>query len=540
MAAQVLANPGHPVVPPAIRPGESHSLVQESKTPPRLEKKQGLGETYTRTELPNRGERSPIEASFSSPLAFGTTGPGVSERVLQAPKGAQALTQNTEKSPFTQKSAASMNTAHVIAGLKPWSRDWVFGELPQENMKDIQPLISSDSPKKTGDQSGPFLSQAPQKQEDPAQALKRQELGNSLSARSETGVASANRPLATAQTAAVQPTLASYLQALNGEVQTVSPEPSNNSVKPGVSKEKRPWASGGEFLDARSGVRTTGVSAGAGVLPIGQSASGTEEKHLGSNPKSTQASPSLKVIEGGAKERKSVFEEDTKLSKISRLPEGETQELSSRLGTQSHAPLMGTDRSEWTAPASVMTGHTVKGKMSQDRLSTESLMGISAGIKNLGASGHGEIRVRLKPENLGELHLRVTTRGSVVGLQIQASDERAKIILEESMRHLKDSLTAQHLTLGPVDLSVSQFQSSQNSSGSTDMPGNQGSGPQPHSDFLGQNMRDANQGRNQERSGTWTEGGDLGSSTPLRTRPSSAVAQTYGSGSTSGKIDVKA
>ena len=98
--------------------------------------------------------------------------------------------------------------------------------------------------------------------------------------------------------------------------------------------------------------------------------------------------------------------------------------------------------------------NVVPGAMSRDRLSTDSLIGLSTGIRNLTQQGSGEIRVRLKPGNLGELNIRVITDGNRVGLHIQASDEKAKAVIEESMVHLKESLSAQHMTLSQVDLTL--------------------------------------------------------------------------------------
>lgn len=99
-------------------------------------------------------------------------------------------------------------------------------------------------------------------------------------------------------------------------------------------------------------------------------------------------------------------------------------------------------------------GHVVPGAMSKERLSTDSLMGMSTGIRNLASQGSGEMRVRLKPDNLGELNIRVMTQGNRIELQIQASDEKAKAVIEESLTHLKESLSAQHLTLSQVDLTL--------------------------------------------------------------------------------------
>jgi flagellar hook-length control protein FliK len=102
-----------------------------------------------------------------------------------------------------------------------------------------------------------------------------------------------------------------------------------------------------------------------------------------------------------------------------------------------------------------VTGHVVPGAGTQDQLSHEAILNVTTGIRNLG-QGNGEMNIRLKPDNLGELHLKVMTRGQEVGLQIQASDENAKKILQDSISSLKDGLATQNLTLGKVELSIAK------------------------------------------------------------------------------------
>ncbi|MBL7716725.1 MAG: flagellar hook-length control protein FliK [Bdellovibrionales bacterium] len=103
----------------------------------------------------------------------------------------------------------------------------------------------------------------------------------------------------------------------------------------------------------------------------------------------------------------------------------------------------------------LLTGHVTSGSMARDRLSSESVNGIGMQIRNFQNVGNGgEIRVRLKPDHLGELNLRVSTQGNSVGLQIRATDERAKQILEDSMSALRDSLAAQSLSLGKVEVTL--------------------------------------------------------------------------------------
>jgi flagellar hook-length control protein FliK len=65
----------------------------------------------------------------------------------------------------------------------------------------------------------------------------------------------------------------------------------------------------------------------------------------------------------------------------------------------------------------------------------------------------GEIRIRLKPDHLGELQMRVRADGQNISIQISADDSRAKSIIEESMSSLKDTLAQHQLNLTSVDVS---------------------------------------------------------------------------------------
>jgi flagellar hook-length control protein FliK len=104
--------------------------------------------------------------------------------------------------------------------------------------------------------------------------------------------------------------------------------------------------------------------------------------------------------------------------------------------------------------AQIVTANVVPGAMAQERISTDGLNSVTNQIRAFSHQGGGEMKVRLRPENLGELQIRVLTQGNQVQLEIHASSDKAKKILEESLSHLKDSLSAQQLTLSQIDLSV--------------------------------------------------------------------------------------
>jgi flagellar hook-length control protein FliK len=202
-----------------------------------------------------------------------------------------------------------------------------------------------------------------------------------------------------------------------------------------------------------------------------------------------------------------------------------------------------------------VTGHVVSGAMAQGRLSSQSLGDIGSQIKNIGAQvpmlmvggkpvqglGGGEIRVRLKPENLGELHLKVVTQGNQVGLQIQASDENAKRIIEESMNSLKESLSTQNLSLAKVDVSVAS--SSQSSFGNPNQSHDSGQWNLGQQQDFGQSNWANGQGQGRE-GGEWSQSSRTSESE--NTRPMTGVWTGIGNGprntsvSSSGRLDVQA
>jgi hypothetical protein len=216
--------------------------------------------------------------------------------------------------------------------------------------------------------------------------------------------------------------------------------------------------SGAEFLS------TLGAAKGAiGMLGEGSQFQGGQGE--GNDAAMSGGKPSLRMIQGGAKGGKAGFDNELTLS----------QSVGNLVG-QHVAPGAGnglTAMAGGTGLAAEVTGYVTKGANAEDRLSSESLTGITSSLRGITTQGTGgEMRIRLKPENLGELHVRVMTDGRNVGLQIQATDEKAKRIIEESLSHLKESMAAQNLSLGAVDFTVGHMQGS-SQSGDGAFQGNQ-------------------------------------------------------------------
>jgi len=152
-------------------------------------------------------------------------------------------------------------------------------------------------------------------------------------------------------------------------------------------------------------------------------------------------------IEGGLTLRQGIRE----------LPSGKkdlSKELEKTLVVTTGHPGMNREAENSLSSPVLVSGNVTSGAMARERLSSESLNSLSTNIRGMSGQGGGEIRMRLRPDNLGELNIRVSTLGNRVELQIQASDERTKKIIEESIGYLKESLTSQNLSLANVDFSV--------------------------------------------------------------------------------------
>jgi flagellar hook-length control protein FliK len=148
-----------------------------------------------------------------------------------------------------------------------------------------------------------------------------------------------------------------------------------------------------------------------------------------------------------------------------------TQDPAQRLPSFETIPLSSTHQSldqlktSGMLAAPVLTGNVIPGSMMKERLASESVINLSNQISSFAPKGGGEMRIRLNPDNLGELLIRVTTSGKDVGLKVQATRGEAKKILEESVMSLKDALSAQNLSLSRVDFTVAPQIAQQPSTG---------------------------------------------------------------------------
>lgn len=397
----------------------------------------------------------------------------------------------------SQNSVVSMNTGAAIAGLQPWSKDWVFtqGDLKNPELKGL--ISRGDAAQTTGPGS---MQVSPE-----VKAAIAQKLGLSE---------------------AEMPELDRMLSQLNGSLEVAASQIGEGAMPAAKAQGQSKMLGGNDFLGAM------GLAQPMRVGSAEQQKSAAFGNSSQQQPGTGLGKPELKVLDGGKLKKSGGFElSDAGLPAFS----------GAEVIRQSSNPALA-HPGQLRLPE--VTGHVVSGRMAQDRLSSESLMGITQSIAGIGGGmqggqGSGEIRVRLKPENLGELHLRVMTDGSSVALKIQASDSKAKQILEESLSHLKDSLHAASLSLGKVEVSVAQAPS-QNFADSRQDSSSQGQS-QAFGDFARNNQQSGSNSQSR-----WDNEGTASNARPaarswVAPTPSSANRASASSNSSGGsRIDLHA
>lgn len=378
---------------------------------------------------------------------------------------------------------AGLNTASAIAGPKPWSRDWVF---------DPNDRVVAEMTKNAG------LSMAGSEAGSP-------------------GLAGASDDAVRNYMNELSALLASAEASEAGLVEQPESRPQGKTVT---------GLSGAEFIGAMNAARGENQEQSAG-----------QENGSGSQSRGRE----LKLVPGAV--GKPSTESSIEANTFERSLKSKPQVLKRTLDEMPNTAGAGMSHLNVTGPTNALstqngmaigtqavTGHVVQGSMARERLSSEALASVGTQIKGLGANG-GEVRIRLKPENLGELHLRVATQGNSVGLQIQASDDRAKQIIEDSMSFLKESLAAQNLTLGRVDVNVGQAGSSSNSGQFNDSQRDQAAFQQQQG--WGQGSQSGSQNSSGQSNGGWeaqNAGGNVHKLSTAQAASSSARSASAGTG----------
>ena len=356
-----------------------------------------------------------------------------------------------------------------LAGLKPWSKDLtpdaaqaVIGQLMSQAPAKVAPgnlrgVTEAAQPPMSAAQVGQLIQNGAQ---DPRGALTAQ-----LAARQ--ALAQAGHPAGTPGDPG-EPrsldgpvdlaTLSRLLGEGDGELETRAPGSSSGTA----SRSGAGALSGREFLDTLSSLHGQDRNPGSPVNPgadrpalmAGGALSALQTLGVSGSP-GADGKPALRVIEGGGALKGLGAGRKPGLAPGGGSEAGDlaaTLALGSRAGSLAGS---GSGPAGLAAkPVAEFPGQVTLGSGARERLATDSLIGISGGIRGLTPQGGGEMRIKLHPENLGELHLRVVTDGSQVSLHIQASDDRARKILEESLGHLRESLAQHQLTLGATDFTV--------------------------------------------------------------------------------------
>jgi flagellar hook-length control protein FliK len=396
---------------------QAQALVQNSPAPavtPDFRLSLNGSKSDSTNELP--GELNAKKPDAAADLAG--AGSVVQARGLANKGVAEAsLTGSVEKSPLSMKAAAGTNTAAAIAGLKPWSKDWIFEGDALKN-PNLKPLFDSQPNGEAKKAETPEAARMIAQSRSRGEATDAGKLSSdvALSSDLQVMVQSNGEPLGAAGGAKVAAKVVGGAMGGSEFLNTL------NSVRGGEAALQNTKADASGSGNEGTGSKSSGEGSEAGVGSGSKAVSGRAkrpafEAETAGTLKSEHGN--LRLLAGG---------------------------LESMVSPMRNAPVA-------SAPVEV-TGNVVQGRMAQDRLSSESLSGISGGIRNLSLSGGGEMRVRLRPDNLGELNIHVTTQGNQVGLKIQASDEKAKKILEESIGHLKESMAGHRLELNQVDLTV--------------------------------------------------------------------------------------
>ena len=397
-----------------------------------------------------------------------------------------------EQASLIQRMAVSSNTGAEVAGLKPWSKDWVMeGGL---NRHPAQKTLLGDARGGSADVTSSLAEMA--------------KLVGASAANSRGSVKSAGSE-------EMDPELLSALQAagLSGQIEGLEgmemvpaqAQAAQATIETPAPARKKSLSSE-DFLNARQA-----------ASPEQASSSVQAQK----NPKVLSAG-----LPGGL--------QSPVLGQVAGSHDGSTLAARPRdpkVGTGISSDTLGLIHPEMNAKGGMaksalpfaaaegamkLDGAVVPGSMQRNRLSSESVLGVSQGIRELKASGGGEMRLRLKPDHLGEIHLKVSAGGKVgneIGLQIQASDERAKKILEESIGSLKEGLAGQNLSLSKLDIQVAQPSSSSNASNSFSQDG------QSNSPFA---QQDTAQGGNRQ-----SERGESGRPDGLRSGQAKSASQAF-------------
>lgn len=113
-------------------------------------------------------------------------------------------------------------------------------------------------------------------------------------------------------------------------------------------------------------------------------------------------------------------------------------------------PLVGMKQSHTTVNTMTVKVHGLPSKMIDETVMQQ----INDKLHSAVRSGVTEVRLQLRPESLGEVHMRIRLEGDVVVARIQVESQQVKQIVEGNLQNLKDSLASQNLQAGSFEVNV--------------------------------------------------------------------------------------
>ena len=390
------------------------------------------------------------ELALSAAAASGKGAPqALKAQALKAQgEKSELYASNLDRMPLTQKTAAGQNTVSNIAGLKPWSKDWVF-EPGDEANPDLKPLlvaekagakskapliaasaqadVRGDGEKVAGDKAGTAseltqpqklaLQEASKKQgkapnQKPGQTEEVAALAAALSGVEATqGQLPGGRPgegdakkaasgtpgsgetskVARPIEGGLDGAIAAQLQAMNGEMKVTGSEGgeraySSESANPlGPSGNPKAKAA---IKDPRGDMGPARASASG--LSGGEFVSTLNSLKSGTNPNSLSGEMESSIR--GVDERMTRNGPGAK-PQLQVLRNDPADLDLARVGAQAAAPVTVSGLKQLGSKDGVsraeLTGHVTQGPMTRERLSSESVRGLAPGIRGLAPQGGG-------------------------------------------------------------------------------------------------------------------------------------------------------
>jgi len=106
------------------------------------------------------------------------------------------------------------------------------------------------------------------------------------------------------------------------------------------------------------------------------------------------------------------------------------------------------------ATAGVSTGSAAMLKAGEENTGPENAKDVIRNAQLLIQKGGGEMKMQLRPEGVGELHLKVMVKDGQVAIQMTTDSDSAKQALEKGLDDLKSSLASHRLHVDALKVEV--------------------------------------------------------------------------------------